>query len=34
MHGRFVFDGRNCMVHEELIEAGFKYRGIGRSPSN
>jgi UDPglucose 6-dehydrogenase len=31
MRGRHVFDGRNAMVPEEMIEAGFKYRGLGRS---
>jgi UDPglucose 6-dehydrogenase len=30
MRGRHVFDGRNALVPEEIVEAGLIYRGIGR----
>jgi UDPglucose 6-dehydrogenase len=30
MRGRHVFDGRNTLVAEELVEAGLVYRGVGR----
>jgi UDPglucose 6-dehydrogenase len=33
MRGRHVFDGRNILIDAELTEAGFTYRGVGRSPS-
>lgn len=32
MRGRHVFDGRNSLVPEEIVEAGLVYRGIGRPP--
>jgi len=31
MKRRFVFDGRNVLSREGFKQAGFKYRGIGRS---
>ena len=31
MTGRHIFDGRNAMVKGELVDAGFIYRGVGRS---
>jgi UDPglucose 6-dehydrogenase len=30
MRGRHVFDGRNTLVAEEIVEAGLVYRGVGR----
>jgi UDPglucose 6-dehydrogenase len=30
MRGRHVFDGRNTLVAEEVVEAGLVYRGVGR----
>ncbi len=27
--GKVIFDGRNCLNKDELIQAGFKYYGIG-----
>lgn len=30
MRGRFVFDGRNALVPESVVDAGLVYRGIGR----
>lgn len=30
MRGDAVFDGRNAMSKEELVEAGLRYRGMGR----
>jgi UDPglucose 6-dehydrogenase len=30
MRGRYVFDGRNALVAEEIVEAGLVYRGVGR----
>jgi len=30
MRGRHVFDGRNTLVPEEIVEAGLVYRGVGR----
>lgn len=30
LRGRHVFDGRNALVPEEIVEAGLVYRGIGR----
>jgi UDPglucose 6-dehydrogenase len=30
MRGRHVFDGRNALVAEEIVEAGLIYRGVGR----
>jgi hypothetical protein len=30
MRGRHVFDGRNALVAEEIVEAGLVYRGVGR----
>ncbi|MBX3183939.1 MAG: UDP-glucose/GDP-mannose dehydrogenase family protein [Polyangiaceae bacterium] len=30
MRGRLVFDGRNCLVPESFVDAGFRYKGIGR----
>jgi UDP-N-acetyl-D-glucosamine dehydrogenase len=27
---RYVFDGRNCLNKEAIVEAGIKYRGIGK----
>lgn len=30
MAGRWVFDGRNCMIPESLTDAGFSYRAVGR----
>lgn len=31
MRGRHIFDGRNVMSPEDLIAAGFHYRGFGRA---
>jgi UDPglucose 6-dehydrogenase len=31
MRGRHIFDGRNVMSPEDLIAAGFHYRGLGRA---
>jgi UDPglucose 6-dehydrogenase len=30
LRGPFVFDGRNALVADEIVEAGLTYRGIGR----
>ncbi|HEX3597541.1 MAG TPA: UDP-glucose/GDP-mannose dehydrogenase family protein [Polyangiaceae bacterium] len=30
MRGRYVFDGRNALVPEEIVEAGLVYHGVGR----
>jgi UDPglucose 6-dehydrogenase len=30
LRGRHVFDGRNALVPEEIVEAGLVYRGVGR----
>ena len=30
MRGRHVFDGRNALVPEEIVDAGLVYRGVGR----
>jgi len=30
MRGRHVFDGRNALVPEDIVEAGLVYRGVGR----
>jgi UDPglucose 6-dehydrogenase len=30
MRGRFVYDGRNTLIPEEMVEAGLIYRGVGR----
>jgi UDPglucose 6-dehydrogenase len=30
LRGRYVFDGRNALVPEEIVEAGLVYRGVGR----
>ncbi|HVW25240.1 MAG TPA: UDP-glucose/GDP-mannose dehydrogenase family protein [Polyangiaceae bacterium] len=30
MRGKHVFDGRNAMVPEDIVEAGLVYRGVGR----
>jgi len=30
LRGRHVFDGRNALVPEEIVEAGLIYRGVGR----
>jgi len=30
MRGRHVFDGRNALVPEDIVEAGLIYRGVGR----
>ncbi|HEY3233447.1 MAG TPA: UDP-glucose/GDP-mannose dehydrogenase family protein [Polyangiaceae bacterium] len=32
MRGRAVFDGRNILVREAVLEAGLTYRGVGRPP--
>jgi UDPglucose 6-dehydrogenase len=29
---RMVFDGRNILVREAVVEAGLGYRGVGRPP--
>lgn len=29
MNGKYVFDGRNCLVQKDWEDAGFKYFGIG-----
>ena len=31
MTGRHIFDGRNALIKGELVDAGFIYRGVGRS---
>jgi UDPglucose 6-dehydrogenase len=30
MRGNWVFDGRNVLVPESVVDAGFNYRGMGR----
>ncbi|HVU03209.1 MAG TPA: UDP-glucose/GDP-mannose dehydrogenase family protein [Polyangiaceae bacterium] len=30
LRGKHVFDGRNALVPEEIVEAGLVYRGVGR----
>ena len=30
MRGRHVFDGRNALVPESVVDAGLAYRGMGR----
>jgi UDPglucose 6-dehydrogenase len=30
LRGPFVFDGRNALVRDEIVEAGLAYRGMGR----
>ena len=30
MHGRHLFDGRNVVVPDAVVDAGLRYRGIGR----
>jgi UDPglucose 6-dehydrogenase len=30
LRGRHVFDGRNALVPEEIVDAGLVYRGVGR----
>jgi UDPglucose 6-dehydrogenase len=30
MRGRFLFDGRNVVVPGSVVDAGLRYRGIGR----
>lgn len=32
MRGRCVFDGRNILVPESVVDAGLRYRGMGRPP--
>lgn len=32
MRGRLVFDGRNIVVPEAVVDAGLRYRGMGRPP--
>jgi UDPglucose 6-dehydrogenase len=30
---KLLFDGRNILMRDAALEAGFRYRGIGRPPS-
>ena len=30
MQGKWVFDGRNILVPESVVDAGLHYRGMGR----
>lgn len=32
MRGRLVLDGRNILQPDAVVEAGFRYRGVGRPP--
>jgi hypothetical protein len=34
MHSPIIFDGRNQLEREMLVEMGFDYYGIGRQPLN
>lgn len=33
MRGNTVFDGRNILVREAVLDAGLRYRGMGRPPT-
>jgi UDPglucose 6-dehydrogenase len=33
MRGHCVFDGRNILVREAVLDAGLRYRGMGRPPA-
>jgi UDPglucose 6-dehydrogenase len=30
LRGPFIFDGRNALVADDIVEAGLVYRGVGR----
>jgi hypothetical protein len=32
MRGKYLFDGRNVVVPGAVVDAGLRYRGIGRPP--